>query len=152
MYGLASSPRDWSDHRDRVIPTMVWQRAEGSRKWKGGFVKAADQHLWHLREECLETGEVQKCGVMTIYVDDVLLAAPDAVAECALKSIAATWECAKAVKATVQEPVSFCGFEIQQNEAEHGGGFRLHQHSYEEELIKKWDVGRVAYQMDFKLP
>ena len=152
MYGLTSSPRDWSDHRDPVIPTLVWQRDEGNVKWKGSFVKAADQHLWHLREVCLETREVHNRGVMTIYVDDVLLAASDEVAACALRSIAAPWDYADAVRATQQETVSFCGFEIQQNGLEHGGGFRLHQRSYEEELINKWEVGRMAGQLDFKLP
>eukprot|EP00435_Cladocopium_sp_Y103_P063966 s1182_g25.t1 len=118
MYGLVTSPRDWAEHRDQVIPGMVWQRDEGDRKWKGSFAKAVDQHLWHLKEECLETGEVHNRGAMAIYVDDVLLAAPDPVAICALQAIAAVWECATPVKATLQEAVSFCGFEIQQNEAE----------------------------------
>jgi len=127
MYGLTSSPRDWSDHRDKIIPTMVWHREEGGIKWRGSFKKATDQHLWHLKEECLETGESRHRGTMAIYVDDVLLAAEDAVAVSALQSIAAVWECADAVQATFHEPVGFCGFEIQQNEAEHGGGYRLHQ-------------------------
>lgn len=152
MYGLTSSPRDWSDHRDKIIPTMVWHREEGGIKWQGSFKKATDQHLWHLKEECLETGESRHRGTMAIYVDDVLLAAEDAVAVSALQSIAAVWECADAVQATFHEPVGFCGFEIQQNEAEHGGGYRLHQHSYEEELVKKWEVQHTSYQLDFKLP
>ena len=84
MYGLVTSPRDWSDHRDSVIPTMVWHREEGATKWKGSFHRAKDQHLWHLREQCLETGEVKNRGLMAIYVDDVLLAADDGVAVCVL--------------------------------------------------------------------
>jgi len=35
MYGLVASPRDWADHRDVTIPTMVWQREENGKKWKG---------------------------------------------------------------------------------------------------------------------
>ena len=152
MYGLVASPRDWSDHRDETIPNMVWQREEDGKKWKGTFKRAADQHLWHLQEECLESGEVCKRGLMAIYVDDVLLAAGDPVATCALKAIAEVWECAEPERATLEKPVSFCGFEIQQNSSERGGGFRLHQHSYEEELIKKWEVHQSSSQVDFKLP
>eukprot|EP00435_Cladocopium_sp_Y103_P031864 s2799_g8.t1 len=152
MYGLVSSPKDWAQHRDLVIPTMSWQRLVGEKTWVGSFSPAADQHLWHLKERCQETGEEKNCGVMAIYVDDVLLAATDDVAACALKAISTTWECAEPSKATEQEAVSFCGFEIQKNELEKGGGFRLHQHSYEEELIKKWGVERASHQLDFKLP
>ncbi|CAL1144503.1 unnamed protein product [Cladocopium goreaui] len=152
MYGLVSSPRDWADHRDQVIPTMTWLREEAGRRWKGSFQRAADQHLWHLSERCQETGEEKDRGIMTVYVDDVLLAADEKTAQCALQAIAAVWECAPAERATLQSSVSFCGFEIQQNEDLHGGGFRLHQHSYEEELAKKWNVTEVRRQLDFKLP
>ena len=152
MYGLTSSPRDWSDHRDKVIPAMAWQRKEGSATWVGGFRRAADQHLWHLREECVETGERVNRGLMAIYVDDVLLAAGDKVAPCALDAIAAVWECAKPEKACLDQSVTFCGFEVQKNQLEHGGGFRLHQASYEEELLKKWSVHSSAMQLQFKLP
>ena len=116
MYGLITSPRDWSDHRDEVIPTMAWHREEGAKKWKGSFHRAKDQHLWHLREACLESGEVKNKGLMAIYVDDILLAADDGVATCALKAISSVWECADAEKATLEEPITFCGFQIQQSE------------------------------------
>ena len=152
MYGLVTSPRDWSDHRDKTIPTMSWQRAEGEKTWRGSFHKAADQHLWHVREECVESGEVSNKGLMAIYVDDVLLAASDVVASCALKAISKIWECAPAERATTVQPVSFCGFEIQQNEVKDGAGFRLHQHRYEEELVGKWNVTEVNQHLDFKLP
>ena len=152
MYGLVSSPRDWADHRDSVIPSMVWHREEAEKKWKGSFHRAADQHLWHLKEQCLETGEVRNRGLMAIYVDDVLMAAEDDVAVCALKAIASVWECADAEKATLAEAITFCGFEIQQNEKEHGGGYRLHQHSYENELVKKWNITEKAHHLDLKLP
>ena len=55
-------------------------------------------------------------------------------------------------EATLQQSVTFCGFEIQQNNREDGGGYRLHQHSYEAELTKKWEVEEVRQQLDFKLP
>ena len=152
MYGLVSSPRDWADHRDQVVPTMKWLREEGDKKWAGSFHRATDQHLWHLRERCLSKGEVHNKGITAIYVDDVLLAAEPAVASHALQAISTVWECAEPDAATTQQAVSFCGFEIQENETEKGGGFRLHQHKYEEELIKKWEIKEISHQLDFKLP
>ena len=152
MYGLVSSPRDWADHRDRVIPKMTWVREEAERHWHGFFQQAADQHLWHLKERCQETGEERNCGVMAIYVDDVLLTADEKTATSALQAISSVWECAPAEQATLHSSVTFCGFEIQRNEAQHGGGYRMHQRSYEEELVKKWEIEEVKYQLDVKLP
>ena len=139
---------------DRCYPMSLKSGSftRARRTWCGAFVAAEDQHLWHLKETCQETGEVVNRGIMAIYVDDVLLGAEEKVGEKALEAIAKKWECAPASKATEQSPVTFCGFEIQANEAEHGGGFRLHQHSYEEELLKKWQVKGRALQIHYKLP
>ena len=193
VYGLTTSPRDWSDHRDRELPEIKWTRsekphdfqesrdgqvAEGDgggrtcpsdrcywkspdpdasctsvqRTWQGSFVAATDQHLWHLQEECLETGEICHRGVMAIYVDDVLLAAEEAVAQQALQAISTVWECSAFERASVEKAITFCGFEIQANEKDQGGGFRLHQQKYEEELVNRWEVKKTALQLNFKLP
>ena len=197
VYGLTTSPRDWSDHRDREVPAIKWSRIEreasvsvkdegggrtcqfdrcyrklpdsGSdatepegkaaepvkgvaKTWSGSFVPAEDQHLWHLIETCLETGEERAVGAMAIYVDDVLMSAEEASAEAALKAIAGVWECTAPEKATLEKAITFCGFEIQENEAQYGGGYRLHQRKYEEELMKRWEITGVASQPHFKLP
>eukprot|EP00435_Cladocopium_sp_Y103_P025038 s3224_g6.t1 len=151
MYGLTTSPRDWAEHRGRMIPDMAWTRSEGSLTWTGIW-KFQTKHLWHLREQCLETGEVVNCGLMAVYVDDVLLAAKQEVATSALKAIAEVWECAKPEQALLDQPVSLCGFEIQKNDAEHGGGFRLHQAKYEASQVYyyagapvMWNTNRQAF-------
>ena len=104
------------------------------------------------RRSVRNRGDVCKRGLMAVYVYDVLLAASDPVAACALGSIAEVWECAEAERATMDKSMSSCGFEVQQNSSERGGGFRFHQHSYEEELVGKGGVAQVASQLDFKLP
>jgi hypothetical protein len=68
----------------------------------------------------LSKGEVHNKGITAIYVDDVLLAAEPAVASHALQAISTVWECAEPDAATTQQAVSFCGFEIQENETEKG--------------------------------
>ena len=189
MYGLTTSPRDWSDHRDLVVPTIKWRRqikakqpggkpgvmgegdgrtcqfdrcywkspdpgslGEANQTWEGQFVRAADQHLWHLRETCLETGQSVNRGMMAIYVDDVLMTAEREVGISALEAIASTWECAPYDEASLEKAITFCGFEVQANAADDGGGFRLHQASYEEDLISKWGIDREAWQIHLKLP
>ena len=96
--------------------------------------------------------EVIDQGLMAIYVDDVLLATKNEVATSALGAIAEVWEYAKPEQASLERPVSFCGFEVQKNDREVGGGFCLHQASYEAELVKMWDVKDVSNQLNFKLP
>ena len=193
MYGSATSPRDWSDHRGQVLPTTRWNRVadheatqdepgsqpvvdgEGDgrtcpsdrcyrksldpeasglkeKTWIGSFFPATDQHVWHLRETCVETGEVKNRGLMAIYVDDVLLTAQREVSLKALEAIGKTWECAPFIEATLEKSVTFCGFEFQANDPADGGGFRLHQKSYETDLLKKWGIEKTAWQLNFKLP
>ena len=188
VYGLMTSPRDWADHRDLILPTIKWcleetksgtdvevkddgegwtcqfdrcyQKSPDSgtstqgpiKTWHGSFVATSDQHLWHLQEVCAETGEKRQCGIMAIYVDDVLMTAAEATAEAALAAISKVWECSPVEKATCEKAVTFCGFELQANEPEYGGGFRLHQQNYEEELLQKWGVTTMARQMNVKLP
>lgn len=91
-------------------------------------------------------------GLMAIYVDDVLLATKNEVATSALGAIAEVWEYAKPEQASLERPVSFCGFEVQKNDSELGGGFCLHQASCEAELVKMWDVKDVSNQLNFNLP
>ena len=76
------------------------------------------------RRSVRNRGDVCKRGLMAVYVYDVLLAASDPVAACALGSIAEVWECAEAERATMDKSMSSCGFEVQQNSSERGGGFR----------------------------
>ena len=61
--------------------------------WQGSFTPSKDQHLWHLEETCLETGEKCQRGIMAIYVDDVLMTAEEPVAEAAMIAISKVWEC-----------------------------------------------------------
>ena len=104
------------------------------------------------RRNVFGNGEVRRRGVLAIYVDDVLLAAEEAVAQQALQAISTVWECSAFERASVERAIAFCGFEIQANEKNHGGGFRLHQQKYEEELVNRWGVKKTTLQLNFKLP
>ena len=75
VYGLTTSPRDWSVHRDVEIRKMEWEG--GGKKMK--FLETEEPNLWRIIEA--ETGVVQ--GLMSIYVDDVMLAGKDDVIEAA---------------------------------------------------------------------
>ena len=73
VYGLTTSPRDWSVRRDIEIRKMEWE-GDGKRM---KFVETEEPNLWRI----IETGVVR--GLMSIYVDDVTLAGEDNVIEAA---------------------------------------------------------------------
>ena len=45
LYGLTSSPRDWSLYRDETIPSMSWSRQRQGRAVKGSFQKTPDENV-----------------------------------------------------------------------------------------------------------
>ncbi|CAL1169833.1 unnamed protein product [Cladocopium goreaui] len=69
MYGLVASPRDWADHRDVTIPTMVWQREENGKKWKGlerhvqKGCRSAIAEVWECAEAESREGDFEQAGV-----------------------------------------------------------------------------------------
>ena len=87
MYGLRQSPRRWSDHRDAELVTVQWEV-------DGAYYKldqcVAEQNLWRILE--IRGAEEILAGLVTIYIDDVLTAAEEAVRERFEAIIAQKWE------------------------------------------------------------
>ena len=75
VYGLTTSPRDWSVRREIEIRKMEWE-GDGKRM---KFLETEEPNLWRIIE--VETGVVR--GLMSIYVDDVMLAGEDKAIETA---------------------------------------------------------------------
>ena len=44
LYGLTTSPRDWSLHRDEIIPKIKWHRQRDGRDVEGMFRKTPDEN------------------------------------------------------------------------------------------------------------
>ena len=87
LYGLVSSARDWGIHRDHVVPTLRWQRTVEENTMEGRFV-----HLWRLIETNVNTGEEHWVGLMSVYVDDIFVAAAKEVAQATTGSVEKTWD------------------------------------------------------------
>ena len=149
MYGLTTSPRDWSQYRDRTLPMVSWVREREGRNVRGYFVKTADENLWRLEEADTETGENHWTGLMSVYVDDILISGEDSAVSAALTSLQATWTTSSVEKATPTSPVHFCGFEISADE--HGDGFHLSQQKYEQEILTRWNVKEASTFPNFKV-
>ena len=143
MYGLTTSPRDWSQYRDRTLPAVSWVRMKEDRKVRGNFIKTADENLWRL------SGERHWTGLMSVYVDDILLTGEEMALSSALTSLQATWTTSSVEWASPQNPVHFCGFEIKTDEK--GDGFHLSQQKYEQEILARWNVKESSAFPNFKI-
>ena len=149
MYGLTTSPKDWSKHRDRTLLAVSWVRMRDDRKVLGHFHKTTDENLWRLEEVDLETGECHWTGLMSVYVDDILLTGEEAALSAGLSSLQATWTTSSVEWASAQTPVHFCGFEIMADGA--GDGFHLSQRQYEQEILTRWNVKEAVQFPRFKI-
>ena len=149
MYGLTTSPRDWSQYRDTKLPQMSWTRQKGDREVRGSFCKTADENLWRLEEVDSISGERIWSGLMSVYVDDILLTGEEGSISAALDALRATWATSSIEWASSTNPVHFCGFEIAPDVD--GDGYHIAQNKYEQEILARWQVTRAAAFPNFKV-
>ena len=71
MYGLTTSPRDWSQYRDRTLPVVSWVRVRmennQAKRVRGHFIKTEDENLWRIEEVDVESGEKHWTGLMSTW-------------------------------------------------------------------------------------
>lgn len=132
LYGFSESPRDWGLHRDRVLAKKRWTIDNTVFYLK----ETNERHLWELKSQAAGEGVVTR-GYVCIYVDDILVTADAAAANSFLDALQTVWECSPPETATVDKAMKFCGYEIQ---ALPGGGLKLGQPSFVQELINKHNV------------
>ena len=141
VYGLTTSPRDWSVHRDIEIRKMEWE-GDGKRM---KFLETEEPNLWRIIE--VETGVVR--GLMSIYVDDVMLAGEDKIIEAAKARMEdGDWKLSPAEWATAEVPMRFCGFEVYKKDE----GYLVNQKAFAEDLVAKWDIKEGTEALNYKLP
>ena len=149
MYGLTTSPRDWSKHRDLTLPSLSWVRVRGDRNVRGYFVKTADDNLWRLEETDVISGEEIWSGLMSVYVDDILMSGEEEAIAAALTTLQSTWATSSVEWASPTTPVHLCGFEVTMDEE--GDGYHISQQKYEQELLARWKVSSSVSFPHFKL-
>ena len=148
LYGLVSSPRDWGIHRDEVLPTLRWHRKIGDVVLEGRFVHSKDENLWRLVEVNKETGTENWAGLMSVYVDDILVSGEPQTVKLAMEAIQNTWALSE-VEWASDKPLRYCGFEISMGAA--GDGFYVSQGMYEQELMTRWDIKESLQYPAFKV-
>ena len=132
LYGLTTSPRDWSIHRNEVLRSLKVELAEGTGRLRQGVV---DEHVWQVISPC---GKI--VGLLIVYVDDLLCLALPPVASAVWKAVQEKWQTTPPAWASVSDPISFCGVEIYQGE----GRIWLRQTRYLQELLDRYQVEHEA--------
>lgn len=121
---------------------------EDRSKVRGYFTKTADENLWRLEETETISGQLWS-GLMSVYVDDILMSGEEEAIAAALTTLQSTWATSSVEWASPTTPVHFCGFEVTIDEE--GDGYRVSQKKYEQELLTRWKVGMPLSFPHFKL-
>ena len=142
LYGLTTSPRDWSLHRDEAIPKIRWRRHHQDREVQGAFKKTPDENVWRLEEVDDVSGETFWTGLLSVYVDDLLFTAAEGALDAAVSSLEKVWAISEVEKTGEGRVVKYCGFEIESSVDAQGDedGFVVSQKKYEQEMIQRFGV------------
>ena len=142
LYGLTTSPRDWSNFRDAEIQKLQWRATLPGEAGEVTmrFVPAGDNNLWRM----IEVDSEKTLGYMAIYVDDTLMVGSVAMVQGASGCIRELWETSEPEWASVGRPMRFLGMDIEKTER---GGFRLHQEAFTRELLDRHEVVRATQQI-----
>ena len=131
LYGLQTSPADWSVFRDNSMQSWSWRRGEATCMLRS----TPEPNLWQVVEKEGE-GDARVRGYLVVYVDDVLAVGPRDVIESTLAMIQRTWKCAEPSWITDPGGLKFCGFEIEAR----SGGIYINQKAYAQELCERHQV------------
>ena len=86
----------------------------------------------------MNTGERHWLGLLSVYVDDLLVAAEDDAAMEAMKAIEKIWAISDVEVSEAKRSIKYCGFEI--DVPPDGDGFIVRRKKYEQELMMRWKV------------
>ena len=149
LYGLVASPRDWCIYRDEVLPTLRWTRSTDGEDYAGRFVHSGDDNMWRLVEVNIKTGQETWAGLMSVYVDDLLVSAQPETIQAAMDAVAKMWTISTVEWASTDKPLRYCGFEVLADDD--GDGFQVSQKMFEQELLSRWGVTETLAYPAFKV-
>ena len=145
MYGLETSPADWSVFRDQRLKAF-------ERKLEGRSLKlqqTTEANVWAAMEQKKETNEPQApSGYVVIYVDDFLAAGPRGLVDSIIKRIKEEWVCSMPEWVHHEGWTKFRGMEMRWDG---DGDLHVAQPSYIAELMKRHNV-ECARPVPFSKP
>ena len=129
MYGLQESPHDWSCFRDSRMARFAWQNELGSFQLR----RTPEPNLWQIIQLGDKEEDEKAVGAMAVYVDDILITAPEAIAASVLERLRKEWTCSEPEWIGESSWVKFCGMELKKEQ----GALLLGQPSYVRDLLER---------------
>ena len=134
MYGLETSPADWSAFRDSRVRKFAWN-ANGRMFWMRQTVEPNVWQILSSEEPSRGDSEERVEGFCTFYVDDVLVCGPPNVIKGCLDRMTQEWSCSPAEYLSEKGSLRFCGMELKLSPE---GGILLSQESYTSDLLERY--------------
>ncbi|CAL1162674.1 unnamed protein product [Cladocopium goreaui] len=134
MYGLKTSPADWSSFRDQRVKKFEWS-SNGRSFW---MRQTVEPNVWQLvssEEPGRADSDERVEGFCTFYVDDVLVCGPTEVIKGCLNRINQEWNCSEAEYLSEKGMLRFCGMELKLHPR---GGILLSQESYTKDVLDRY--------------
>ena len=135
LYGYRESPRLWADHRDSEVQRMEVPMEDGSFLSLDQMI--TEPNMWrilrHQPGPFSETQAEQFCGILLIYVDDLLLLGEPAVLDALITAIQAKWETSDPEEIDAVSGVRFLGAEIFKD----GNRWWMTQKNYLQDLLTR---------------
>lgn len=132
LYGFPSSPARWSVHRDQTLKEFFWE----SNGLRYHLQSTPEGNLWKVIETN-DQDSMQCVGHIIVYVDDVMIVAPNQVREGFLGRLKREWAIAEPETVGKDGWVRFCGFELRWLDDEN---LAIGQPSYTKDLIERHGV------------
>eukprot|EP00435_Cladocopium_sp_Y103_P069412 s890_g33.t1 len=128
IYGLTTSPRDWSDHRDHVLASFEWRTGD-KRCW---LQKSKEENLWRMK--CQDQHQARTVGHLAVYIDDLLATGEDEVLRSFFDRVRQEWSISEPEWCEEGSTLRFCGLEVDRQ----GKNILLHQESYIRDLLHRY--------------
>ena len=141
MYGLDTSPRDWSLHRTEVLADLRVPSPIGVLYLQRSSVESS---IWYIYQE--SQSDPKPLGWFGIYVDDFLGASAHGLVDCVYHEVNKLWECGPLERVTTAREgpaVRFNGLELVWSEDK--DRLFVGQPSYIAEMVKRHE-GNVRRQ------
>ena len=127
IYGLTTSPRDWSNHRDHTLPQLRWDTSIGDCFLQ----KTREENQGRIRCQG-DQGEVT-VGHIAVYIDDLLVTGEKEVVSTFFTCLRKEWTISDPDWCEGDSTLRFCGLEVTRQ----GDGVRLHRESYVRDLLDR---------------
>ncbi|CAE7551950.1 RE1 [Symbiodinium sp. KB8] len=132
IYGLRESPAMWSSYRDSQLMQARWKvEIEGIQVTMKLEQLVTDNQVWRIVRE---DGKEGTHGYLLVYIDDLLVNAPDNIMWSFFEWISKKWEVDELDVLDFGHPIKFLGTELHRVE----GGVEMAQEGFVRELLRTY--------------